>query len=304
MQFSALFPGQGSQKIGMGKSFYENFSLAKEMIEEASDRLHIDFKNLLFEKNELLNKTEYTQPAILIVSLIAYRLFNQKPLFFLGHSLGEFSALVASGALDFGDGVELVHKRGEFMQEAAKGKDGGMMAVLGLEDEVVEKMCEEARKEGLQVWPANYNAPGQIVLAGLKSDLEVIAPKLKSAGAKRALLLNMNVASHCPLMENARKPLREYLEKFIKDSFTAPIISNVTAAPYATKKEAVELLDRQLIEPVRYKQSIESIAGQNELFIEFGEGGVLKGLNRRITKIPTINICDVKSLEEAVDNYK
>ena len=303
-RIALLYPGQGSQKVGMGKDFYDNSSVAKEMIEEASERVQQDFAKLLFEPNDLLNQTQWTQPAILLVSSIATRLLKNAldivPQYALGHSLGEFSALVAVDALAFGDGVELVHKRGAFMQKAAEGKDGGMMVVMGLSDEEVEEICQEAREEGKQVWPANYNSDGQIVVAGIKSDLQEMESRFKERGAKRAMLLNMSVASHCPLMEEARKPLREYLERFIQERFEAPVVSNVTAQPYKSKAEAIELLDRQLVEPVLYKQSIKNIEDDVDLFIELGEGSVLKGLNRRITKVPTLSVSDMKSLEEAL----
>lgn len=304
-RIALLYPGQGSQKIGMGKDFYENSPLAKEMFQKASDRLGQDLTKLLFEPNDDLNLTQWTQPAILLVSSIATTLLKEgvdfSARYALGHSLGEFSALVAVEALGFEDGVELVHKRGEFMTQAAQGKDGGMMVVMGLGDEEVEKICEEARNEGKQVWPANYNSDGQIVVAGVKADLQEMESRFKEKGAKRAMLLNMSVASHCPLMEDARVPLREYLECFIQESFQAPVVSNVTAKSYKSKAEAVELLDRQLVEPVRYKQSIKNIEEDVDLFIELGEGNVLKGLNRRITKLPTINVSDMKSLEEAME---
>ncbi|BCD60066.1 MULTISPECIES: ACP S-malonyltransferase [unclassified Nitratiruptor] len=303
-QFTFLFPGQGSQKIGMGKDFVENSPMAKELVEAASDRLHVDFQKLLFEENDLINQTQYTQPAILLVSTIAHALFrsscDQKPKYTLGHSLGEFSALVASGALDPIDAVELVHMRGKFMQEAAKEADGGMMVVMGLEDAVVEAICEEARSQGKRVWPANYNSDGQIVVAGIKADLNAVAPLFKEKGAKRALLLNMSVASHCPLMEPAREPLREYLEKFIRNAFEVPVVANVDAKPYNTKTEAIRKLDEQLVKPVLYKQSIKSIENENDLFIELGEGCVLSGINRRVTKVPTLCIKDMKSLEETL----
>ncbi len=299
-----LFPGQGSQKIGMGKDFYENSSLAKERIEAASDRLSIDFKKLLFEPNDLINQTEYTQPAILLVSLIAYELFvnesGMTPVCALGHSLGEFSALASVGAIETVDAVALVHERGKLMQQAAAGVDGGMMVVMGLADEVVESICADAQKEGKKVWPANYNSDGQIVVAGIKSDLQTMQSVFKEAGAKRAMLLNMSVASHCPLMESAAKPLGELLQKLLKECFNAPVVSNVTAQSYSTKGEAVELLSQQLTYPVKYKQSIQNIDDKIDLFLEFGEGKVLAGLNRRITKKPTLSIGDMRSLEAAL----
>ncbi len=299
-----IFPGQGSQSIGMGRDFYENSSLAKRMIESAGDHTSIDFKSLLFEQNDKLEQTRYTQPAILLVSSVAHKLFeealNIKPVFALGHSLGEFSALVSVGALDFTDGVQLVHQRGSLMQEACEGKDAGMMAIIGLEDEKVEYLCKEARDGGMKVWPANYNSDGQIVIAGNKSDLKEMETLFKDAGAKRALLLNMSVASHCPLLESAQNPLKNALSNKIKDDFVAPVVSNVTAKEYDGKDEAVELLPKQLIKPVLYKQSIEKFEDKIDLFIEFG-GGVLKGLNRRITKKPTICVTDMVSLQSAFE---
>ncbi len=296
-----LFPGQGSQSFGMGKSFYENSNIAKEMIEIASDRIGVDFKHLLFEENDNLEKTEYTQPAILLVSSIAHKLFENemmlKSSFSLGHSLGEFSALVSVGALDYLDGIELVHERGKLMSESCKNFDAGMMALIGLSDEKVEEITKEVREKGKKVWSANYNSNGQIVVAGIKSDLINLEETFKSAGAKRAILLNMSVASHCPLLSEASNALVPYLERFLKDEFISPVVSNVTAQTYTTKKDAISLLSKQLIMPVLYKQSIENIDSMSDVFIEFG-GSVLKGLNRRITKKPTLNIVDMDSLHK------
>ena len=299
-----IFPGQGSQAIGMGKDFYDNSEIAKEMIDNASDATGIDFKALLFEENDKLEQTEYTQPAILLVSAIAHKLFenseNIKPQFALGHSLGEFSTLVSVGALDYVDGVKLVHQRGKLMKEACEGKDAGMMALIGLDDETVEKLTEEARKEGKEVWAANYNSNGQIVAAGKKADLAAMESVFKEAGAKRALLLNMSVASHCPLLQSAVEPLKASLQESLQDSFIAPVVSNVTAEKYNTKAEAIALLPEQLIKPVLYKHSIEKFADDVDLFIEFG-GNVLKGLNRRTTKKPTHPVTDMASLEAAIE---
>jgi [acyl-carrier-protein] S-malonyltransferase len=302
-----LFPGQGSQSFGMGKDFYENNDVAKQMIEDASATVGFDFKELMFEENDRLEKTEFTQPAILLVSAIAHKIFenetNIKPVFSLGHSLGEFSALVSVGAIDYLDAVELVHKRGQYMQNACKDVDVGMMALIGLDDEKVEEVCESARADGKKIWAANYNSDGQIVLAGIKSDLASMESIFKEAGAKRALLLNMSIASHCPLLEEAVEPLRENLQSMIKDEFISPIISNVTADKYSSKDEAVELLAKQLMEPVKYKQSIKAFDEEIDMFIEFG-GSVLKGLNRRGTKKPTISVIDMATLESAIEQLK
>lgn len=295
-----IFPGQGSQTIGMGKDFFENSDIAKEMISKASDRLGIDFEKLLFEENENIGKTEFTQPAILLVSSIANAIFKEKynitPEFVLGHSLGEFSALVAAGAIDYLDAVELVHKRGLFMTEACAGGGAGMMALVGIDDATVEKVCAEQRELGKQVWPANYNMDGQLVLAGIKADLESLVDVFKGAGAKRAIVLDMSVASHCELLQSAVESLTPYLEKFLNDEFS-PVISNVTTHAYNSKDEAIKLLAAQLTSPVKYKQSITACEDKVDLFIEFGNGIVLKGLNKKITNVPTINVSDMKTLD-------
>ncbi len=295
-----IFPGQGSQTVGMGKNFFENSDIAKDMISKASDRLGIDFEKLLFEENENLGKTEFTQPAILLVSSIACAIFKEKcnitPEFVLGHSLGEFSALVAAGAMDYLDAVELVHKRGLFMTEACSGGGAGMMALVGIDDATVERVCEEQRALGKKVWPANYNMDGQLVLAGIKADLESLVDVFKASGAKRAIVLDMSVASHCELLQSAVESLKPYLEKYLKDEFM-PVISNVSTNAYTTKAEAIELLASQLTSPVKYKQSVSSHSDKVDLFIEFGNGIVLKGLNKKITDKPTLNVSDMATLE-------
>ena len=299
-----LFPGQGSQAAGMGEAFYRQNDKAKALIDAASEKTGIDFPALMFEENDDLGQTQYTQPAILLVSAVAQQLFREatdiEPAVALGHSLGEFSALVCVGALDAIDAVSLVHLRGKLMAQACEGIDVGMLVSLGLDDATVESLCEEARKEGMRVWAANYNAEGQIVIAGIKEDLERLVDRLKSAGAKRAMLLNMSVASHCPLLESASAPLAEALEVALKERFEAPVISNVTAAPYQSKAEALELLPKQLVMPVRYKQSIAAIDDNVDCYIEFGHGAVLKGLNRKATKKPHFNVSDPDSLEATI----
>lgn len=300
-----LFPGQGSQAVGMGQDFFNHSDIAKEMVASATTRTGIDFEKLLFEENDDLEKTEFTQPAILLVSAIAHKLFENemafKPLYALGHSLGEFSALTSVGALDPIDAVELVNLRGRLMTQACEGQDVGMMVSLGLSDTVVEEICDKQREQGLQVWPVNYNAEGQIVIAGIKSDLITLEPILKEAKARRAMLLNMSVASHCPLLQSATAPLAEKLNEMIKDEFIAPVISNVTAQKYDTKAEALELLPQQLVSPVLYKQSIAKFDDEVDCYIEFGHGGVLKGLNRRATKKPHFVVSDMASLQVAIE---
>jgi len=302
-----IFPGQGSQTNGMGKDFFENSDIAKEMIAKASERLGFSFEDLLFNESENLGKTEFTQPAILLVSCIALAVFKEKykikPEFVLGHSLGEFSALVASGAIDYLDAVELVHKRGLFMNEACAGAGAGMMALVGLTDETVETITKAQRDLGKKVWAANYNMDGQIVVAGLKADLESLVDTFKEAGAKRALVLDMSVASHCELLNSAVAKLQPYLEEYITDDFDVSVISNVSTNPYNTKADAIELLSSQLISPVKYKHSIVAHAADLDAMIEFGNGAVLKGMNRKIIKsVPTLNVSDLKSLEASLES--
>ena len=301
-KFAFIFAGQGSQSVGMGKDFYENFSSAKLLLNDACNDTGIDFEELLFTQNDKLDKTEFTQPAIVLNSLMSYLAFSNfikaKPEFSLGHSLGEFTALAVSGAFSFIEAIRLVNLRGKFMQEACIGKDAGMMVVLGLSDEVVEGICKEAHDEGLQIYAANYNCDGQIVVAGVRADLAKYEAKFKEAGAKRAMLLNMSVASHCPILEPASVKLANELEGVLAANF-APVVSNVNAKIYTDKNEALVLLKEQLTHPVRYKQSIKNYENEVDCFIELG-AATLKGINKKITERPTYSVTDMASLEEVV----
>ena len=301
-KFAFIFAGQGSQSVGMGKDFYENFSSAKLLLNDACNDTGIDFEELLFTQNDKLDKTEFTQPAIVLNSLMSYLAFSErikaKPEFSLGHSLGEFAALAVSGAFSFVEAIRLVNLRGKFMQEACVGKDAGMMVVLGLSDEVVERICKNAQNEGLQIYAANYNCDGQIVVAGVRADLAKYEAKFKEAGAKRAMLLNMSVASHCPILEPASVKLANELEGVVAANF-APVVSNVNAKIYTDKNEALVLLKEQLTHPVRYKQSIKNYENEVDCFIELG-AATLKGINKKITEKPTYSVTDMASLEEVV----
>jgi len=301
-----IFPGQGSQTVGMGRDFFDNSDIAKDMIAKAGQRLDINFEELLFTENDKLGQTQYTQAAILLVSCIAMEIFKTKsdiqPQFVLGHSLGEFFALVASGAIDYLDAVELVYKRGLFMSEACEGAGAGMMALVGLDDDTVESMTASQREDGKMIWAANYNMDGQIVVAGKKTDLEVLADLYKEAGAKRAIVLDMSVASHCEMLNSAVEKLTPSLQEYIKDNFQTSIISNVTAQAYNTKEDAIELLGKQLVSPVKYKHSVANHCAELDCMIEFGNGAVLKGINRKIVKsVPTLNVSDMKSLEATLE---
>lgn len=286
----------------MAREFYETCSAPKELFDAASNAIGVDFKRLMFEENEQLSQTEFTQPAILLSSIVAYKLFENampvKPVFALGHSLGEFSALTAAGAFSLADAIFTVYNRGKLMASACS--NAAMMVVLGLGDETLEDLTQDLRNAGKQIWCANYNNDGQVVIAGTRADLETSVEAFKSAGAKRAMLLDMSVASHCPLMEPATAPLAKILGKKMADEFLFGVVSNVNAKKYASKAEALELLPRQLTSPVLYKQSVAAYAGGADLFIEFG-GGVLKGLNKKITDKPTLSIQTPADLELALE---
>lgn len=306
MKFGFIFPGQGSQAVGMGREFYEEFPSCKKLLENSCDFCGINFKELLFTENDKLNISEFTQPAIVLNSIMAYLALKEKldidPQVCMGHSLGEFTALAVSKALSIENTIKLVNIRGKLMQEACNGKNASMMVVLGLCDEEVEKICDTSRKEGKLVWAANYNCDGQIVVAGDRNDLISLEAKFKDAGAKRAMLLNMSVASHCPILKEASMQLITHLEPMLNNNFNT-VIANVNARPYNTKEQALKLLQKQLVSPVLYKQSIIYLNDKVECFVEFG-ACVLKGMNKKITKIPTFSITNLHTLEEFINFVK
>jgi len=279
-----VFPGQGAQFTGMGKDLYENSAIAKEMFEKANEILGFRITDIMFEGTaEELKETKVTQPAVFLHSVIlAKTLEDFKPEMVAGHSLGEFSALVANGTLAFEDALKLVSQRAMAMQKACEITPSTMAAVLGLEDSVVEKVCAEI--DGVVV-AANYNCPGQLVISGETTAVEKACEALKEAGAKRALLLPVGGAFHSPMMEPAREELAAAIEATTFNTPSCPVYQNVTANAVSDANEIKKNLILQLTAPVKWTQSVEQmIADGASLFTEVGPGKVLVGLIKKINK--------------------
>lgn len=278
-----VFPGQGSQFVGMGKDLYEESNSAKELFEKANDILGFRITDLMFEGTaDDLKRTDVTQPSIFIHSVIAAMEMGSEfqPAMVAGHSLGEFSALVAAGVLSFEDGLKLVHQRALAMQEACEIEAGTMAAVLALADETVEQICEDI--DGVVV-AANYNCPGQLVISGAVSAVEAACEKMKETGAKRALILPVGGAFHSPLMEPAREKLASAIGETNFNSPVCPVYQNVSAGPQTDPSEIKSQLISQLTAPVRWTQSVTNMIKDGaEDFTEVGPGKVLQGL---VTKI-------------------
>ena len=297
-----VFPGQGSQYSGMGKDLAENFSVAKLVFEEANDVLGFDIATLCFSGSEEdLKLTANTQPAILTTSIAALRVLQQEvdllPLFTAGHSLGEYSALVASGALAFADAVKIVHQRGVYMQEAVPVGVGAMAAVMGIEGAELEQLCRDAAA-GEVVAPANYNSPGQVVIAGHATAVKRAIGLAKERGAKRALLLPVSAPFHTALMAPAAQRLKTVLEPITITPLTCPVVSNVEATPYQEESKVKTLLVEQVCAPVRWADSIRKMRDLGVArYVEIGPGRVLSGLIKRNDRTATLqNIGDVAGL--------
>lgn len=288
MKHAFIFPGQGSQFPGMGKEHYDNSAFAKKLFEQANEVLGFRISDVMFTGTEEdLKKTDVTQPAVFLHSIIAFRTIDgARPDMVAGHSLGEFSALVANGTLSFESALQLVAVRARAMQKACELNPSTMAAVLGLADEKVEAICAEVQNEsGEIVVPANYNCPGQLVISGSIKGIEIACAKMKAAGAKRALVLPVGGAFHSPLMEPAKEELKAAIETTTFHQPTAHVYQNVVARAVHDKEEIKQNLIDQLTGPVRWTQSVQAmIADGASRFTEVGPGKVLQGLVLKIDK--------------------
>ncbi|CAI6260970.1 Malonyl CoA-acyl carrier protein transacylase [Bacillus subtilis] len=305
-----LFPGQGSQFIGMGKELYEQVPAAKRLFDEADETLETKLSSLIFEGDaEELTLTYNAQPALLTTSIAVLEKFKESgitPDFTAGHSLGEYSALVAAGALSFKDAVYTVRKRGEFMNEAVPAGEGAMAAILGMDAEALKQVTDKVTEEGNLVQLANLNCPGQIVISGTAKGVELASELAKENGAKRAIPLEVSGPFHSELMKPAAEKLKEVLDACdIKDA-AVPVISNVSADVMTEKADIKEKLIEQLYSPVRFEESINKLIAEGvTTFIEIGPGKVLSGLVKKVNRrLKTIAVSDPETIELAIQTLK
>jgi len=305
MSYSIVFPGQGSQSVGMLSELGENFQVVKEVFQEASDTLSIDLWKMCQTDANSLNQTINTQPVMLAAGYATYRVIkgaiDLKPKSFAGHSLGEYSALVAADSIAFPDAIKLVRKRAELMQDAVPSGTGGMAAILGLSDEEVINVCLNYKGEGV-VEPVNFNSPGQVVVAGSKEAVDNICELMREAGAKRAVPLEVSVPSHCSLMNSASNKFAEFIKETNIKLPNISIIHNVDALSSDDIEQIKQNLIEQIKKPVLWTQTISNMSNLGvEKIIECGPGKVLAGLTRRIDKSLSANaIIDKSSLEETI----
>ena len=300
MKTAFIFPGQASQKVGMGLDLFQNTEIGKKYYDEANDIMEVDIQNISFNgPEEQLTQTQYTQPAIYIVSVILGELLLEKgfkPAAAAGHSLGEYSALTIGKAFDFKTGLKLVKIRAENMQKAGKIQNGTMAAILGISDRKIEQICEQCNPGGVAV-PANFNTPGQIVISGNIDAVEFVMEEAKRLGALKAIKLNVSGAFHSPLMYPARESLAEILNSIEIQDTVIPIYSNVSANPVTKRNDILNRLIEQLEMPVLWYKTITNMIKNNiDNFVEVGPGHILQGLNRRIDR--SVKISGIENLDQ------
>lgn len=304
-----VFPGQGAQKVGMGKDFYDNYDVAKKMFKEADEALGYSIMKMCFEgPEEDLKLTANTQPAILTISCIANEILKEngiQPEITGGHSLGEYSALVAAGVLNFQDAVALVHKRGSYMQEAVPVGEGGMAAIIGVDRAKIVEVCQQASAES-PVQAVNFNCPGQIVIAGATKGVELAVEELKAAGAKKAVILPVSAPFHSTLMKPAAEKLAVELDKVTISDAKIPVVANVSAEILTKAEDIKASLVAQAASPVLWEDCVARMKEFGaDVLLEAGPGKTLCGFNRRIDKtITSLNVEDVASLEKSLDYFK
>ncbi|KGX83435.1 ACP S-malonyltransferase [Pontibacillus marinus] len=305
-----VFPGQGSQEVGMGKAFYDEYPSVKELFHKADSLLDVPLSEYMLEgPQETLTKTENAQPALLLTSSVITNLLNEegvKPAMVAGHSLGEYSALVAAGSLSLEDAIQLVQTRGKLMEEAVPSGEGAMAAVLGLDAETIDGVAAEIRDQGEVVDVANYNCPGQIVISGSKEGVDNACERLKEKGAKRALPLNVSGPFHSRLMKPASEKFQDTLDDVSIQDAEVPVYANVTAEAIQDQTRIFELLVEQLYSPVRFEETIKNMMDKDiDAFVEVGNGKVLSGLIRKVNRrMKTFTIQDPESLQQFLEWYK
>ena len=306
MKYAIVFPGQGSQSLGMLSDLSSNFSIVKDVISEASDAINVDLWKLIQEDEGALNQTENTQPAMLAAGYATYKVLANEadlsPALMEGHSLGEYTAVVAAGSLEFFDAARLVRKRAQLMQSAVSKGAGAMAAILGLGDEEVINFCAQSGASGV-VEAVNFNSPGQVVIAGEKKAVNSACEMMKNAGAKRALLLPVSVPSHCSLMTSAAQEFSDFVDAINFQIGAVNVLHNVDASIANNINEIKSKLVEQLHKPVLWTSSVQKMKQMGvEMIIELGPGKVLAGLSRRIDKSLIVSaVIDTKTLQSTIE---